>query len=73
MQIVEECVLWDGSIINDKGLYYYSSTDKKQVDFYNAVAVISGNSCYVSQQDDNREAKITCYIDYSFVQKHIER
>lgn len=54
MQIVEECVLWDGSIINDKGLYYYSSTDKKQVDFYNAVAVISGNSCYVSQQDDNR-------------------
>ena len=54
MQIVEECVLWDGSIVNDKGLYYYSSTDKKQVDFYNAVATISGNSCYVSQQNDNR-------------------
>ena len=57
MQIVEECVLWDGSIVNDKGLYYYSSTNKKQVDFYNAVATISGNSCYVSQQNDNRSKK----------------
>lgn len=54
MQIIEECVLWDGSVINDKGLYYYSSTNKTQVDFYNAVAVISGNSCYVSRQNDNR-------------------
>ena len=54
MEVIKECVLWDGSVLNDKGLCYYSSTDKKQVDFYNAVASISGNSCYVSYQEGKR-------------------
>lgn len=27
MEVIKECVLWDGSVLNDKGLCYYSSTE----------------------------------------------
>lgn len=53
-EIIEEMVHWDGSIVNDN-LYYYSSKIKSNVDFYNEIAVISGNTCYTSIQKDSRK------------------
>lgn len=58
-EIINECSLWDGSIISDNMLYY-SSKDKSQVDFYNAVASIAGHSCYVSIEKDDRKE---CFSD----------
>lgn len=52
--VIEECSLWDGSIIGNTMLYY-SSTDKTQVDFYNSVATIAGHGCYVSIEKDDRK------------------
>lgn len=53
-EIVEELVKWDGSIINDH-LYYYSSTNESQADFFQAVSVIAGYSCYKTKQIDDRK------------------
>lgn len=58
-EIINECSLWDGSIISDNMLYY-SSKDKSQVDFYNAVASIAGHSCYLSIEKDDRKE---CFSD----------
>lgn len=52
--VIEECSLWDGSIIGNTMLYY-SSTDKTQVDFYNSVATIAGHGCYVSIEKDGKK------------------
>jgi len=54
-EIIEEMVLWDGSIISKNNFYYYSSVEKSQVDFYNSVATICGHSCYISMQKDDRK------------------
>jgi len=53
-EIIEEMVNWDGSIIN-KNQYCFSSTVKENVDFYNSVAILSGHSCYINIQKDNRK------------------
>ena len=57
-KVIYECALWDGSIARDS-LLYYSSKDKDQVDFYNAVATIAGHSCYVSIEEDNRSSNFS--------------
>jgi len=57
-EIINECSLWDGNIVSDNMLYY-SSKDKSQVDFYNAVASIAGHSCYVSIEKDDRSERFS--------------
>ena len=52
-QIIEEMVCWDGSITKT-GLYYYSSTIKSNVDFYQAVAVLCNYHSNQTVQIDNR-------------------
>lgn len=53
-EVIEECSLWDGSRLNEK-MYYYSSTNESQADFYQSVSVIAGYSCYKTVQIDNRK------------------
>ena len=54
VEIIEECSMWDGSVLRPT-LRYYSSVDKSQVDFYNSVATLGGYSCYTSVQKDDRK------------------
>ena len=53
-EVIDECVKWDGSVINNT-MDYYSSVIKSQVDFYNSVACIAGYSCNVVIEKDNRK------------------
>jgi superfamily II DNA or RNA helicase len=55
-QIIEEMICWDGSITKN-GLYYYSSTIKSNVDFYQAVAVMCNYHTNQTVQIDNRSNK----------------
>lgn len=52
-EIIEYMVIWDGHLRN-KDHYYYSSVDKKNVDFYQAVACLAGHSSVMTVQVDNR-------------------
>lgn len=55
IKILDECMEWDGhKRWDDDSMYYFSSTDKSAVDFYNSVASISGNSAFISIEKDNR-------------------
>lgn len=55
LRIIEECVEWDGSKPKGTNIYYFSSTDERAVDFYNAVAILAGFSTYKSIQKDGRK------------------
>jgi hypothetical protein len=55
MEIIEEMVEWDGSRLRGGYQYYFSSKDKKQVDFYSQVAVLAGHTCYQFIEKDNRK------------------
>lgn len=58
IKILDECMEWDGhKRWNDDSMYYFSSTDKSAVDFYNSVASISGNSAFISIERDNRSER----------------
>lgn len=69
-EIVDEMSFWDGYIDSDWPLRrYYSSTDARQADFFQTVAVLAGYKTFVSVQKDSR--KITykdvhrVYVDTS--------
>lgn len=54
-EIIEEMVQWDGYIDPKRDYsYYYSSTDKSQVDFFQAVSVLAGYTSHTSLQVDER-------------------
>jgi len=53
-EIIEEMVLWDGHIIS-KDRYYYSSVDKKCVDFFQSVAILAGYKTLIRIQKDHRK------------------
>lgn len=50
---IEELMLWDGHIHNNK-YYYYSSVIKENVDFCQAVGVLGGYSSRIAIEQDNR-------------------
>lgn len=54
-EIIEEMVCWDG-YINTVGEYYYSSTLKANVDFYQAVALMCNYHTNQTVQKDNRSS-----------------
>lgn len=54
IQFIDEVCNWDGHVVSDN-ILYYSSTDKKNVDFVNAIAVLGGYNTYQSKQVDNRK------------------
>lgn len=59
--IVAEAMKWDGYLSEDiPNSWYYSSTDKMQVDFIQSVALLAGYSTKVSIATDNRS---TTYND----------
>lgn len=53
-KIIEEMVKWDGSIINNN-LYYYSSVNKNQANFYQIISVLAGYKSNLTYQEDNRK------------------
>lgn len=55
-EFINEISLWDGSQLKNNGKYY-SSKDKRNVDFVCAMAVIGGYKCYQSLQKDKRNEK----------------
>ena len=55
-EIIEYMVKWDGSKYSDN-LYIFSSTEKRNSDFYQAIACMCGYSSFQSKQDDNRSEK----------------
>jgi superfamily II DNA or RNA helicase len=70
-QIIEEMVCWDGSITKN-GLYYYSSTIKANVDFYQAMAVLCNYHTNQTVQVDNRSDTFND-VYRLFISKHINR
>jgi superfamily II DNA or RNA helicase len=54
MAIINEMVEWDGSKVNKKGLYYYSSKYKGNCDYYQIVSVLAGLKARQTVQIDNR-------------------
>jgi len=52
-ELIEYMVHWDGSKISDN-LYYYSSAERLNTDFIQAVAIMAGFSTNYSIQKDNR-------------------
>lgn len=52
--ILDYCMIWDGHITNKGGLYY-SSTNEKCVDFYQAVATLAYYRAVKKIQVDNRK------------------
>lgn len=54
IQFIDEVCNWDGSIVSDN-ILYYSSTNKKNVDFVNTIAVLGGYNTYQSKQVDKRK------------------
>jgi len=53
-EIIHEMVNWDGHMNKDGGLYF-SSTNKTQADFYQAVATLAGHKARMTVQHDNRK------------------
>lgn len=53
--IIEEMVEWDGHMVAGGRQYYFSSKDKRQVDFYFQVAILAGHRCYQSIEKDGRK------------------
>ena len=67
-EVIDECVKWDGYVVSET-MDYFSSTEKKQVDFYQAVAILAGYVARVTIEKDNRSEKFNdvhrLYIDKS--------
>lgn len=55
-EFIKEISLWDGYQLKNNGKYY-SSKNKKNVDFVSAMAIIGGYKCYQSLQKDERSEK----------------
>lgn len=57
---MQEIALWDGSIPKQNPhAIYYSSTDKDNTDFVQAMAVLAGYTTHTSTQIDNRSDKFS--------------
>lgn len=65
-EIIEYMSIWDGHVAS-KNSYLYTNTDKKATDFYQAVAVLSGNRTKLSKVIDERSDKFSDVYRLSIV------
>ncbi len=69
--IIEYMVKWDGSILSQNS-YYYSSKEKRNCDFYQAMCCLCGYSTNKIIQEDNRSEKFSA-IHRLFIHKDTNR
>lgn len=53
--IVDEVVKWDGSIRKNKDAVLYCSTDKRNIDIIQGIAVLAGYKTHITKTTDNRK------------------
>ena len=69
---INEVVSWDGSIINNKSMLYYSSKIKENSDFVAGVAIQAGYEVFQSIEVDNRKEHYST-IHRVFMKKRFEK